>query len=94
MIIPAKKVKVGEEIGRGSYGRVFEIEWGRTHYAAKEVHSVLIEPAGEGRGIKASFIRECHIWSQLRHPRIVQFIGSFIVMQRSLQHIPVACRIL
>ena len=78
LIIPLKKIKIKEEIGRGSYGRVFEIEFGKTHYAAKELHAALAECRDDRGGvgkIKANFIRECYIWSQLHHPCIVQFIG-------------------
>ena len=80
LIIPFKKIKIGKEIGRGAYGRVFEVECGKAHYvyAAKELHALLAE-CRDDRGsidkIKANFIRECHIWSQLHHPCIVQFIG-------------------
>ena len=51
------------------------------NYAAKAVHSALLNGYGQCEGfsgVKAGFIRECHIWSQLSHPCIVQFIGSFI----------------
>ena len=78
LIIPHKKIKMGKEIGRGSYGRVFEVEYGKAHYAAKELHTLLaefIDDRGSIGNIKANFIRECHIWSQLHHPCIVQFIG-------------------
>ena len=78
LIIPLKKIKIKGEIGRGSYGRVFEIECGKAHYAAKELHAALAE-CRDARGgvgnIKANFIRECYIWSQLYHPCIVQFLG-------------------
>ena len=78
LIIPFKKIKIRGTLGRGSYGRVFEIECGKAHYAAKELHAIFVE-CGGGKGgvgnIKANFIRECYIWSQLRHACIVQFIG-------------------
>ena len=78
LIIPLKKIKIREEIGRGAYGRVFEIECGKAHYAAKELHAVFVE-CGGGRGgkgnVKAKFIHELYMWSQLHHPCIVQFIG-------------------
>ena len=72
-----KKVKVGEEVGRGAYGKVFEVEYEKIRYAAKEVHPLLLELA-QGKAlenIKGDFLRECHIWNLLRHPRIVQIIG-------------------
>ena len=74
-----KKVKpTGKEIGRGAYGRVFEVEHGKTRYAAKELHPVLLQYAyGEGlQKLKASFLNECNIWSTLQHPCIVQVIGK------------------
>ena len=42
-MIPVKKVKVGKEIGRGAYRKVFEVEYEKTRYAAKELHPVLLE---------------------------------------------------
>ena len=78
VIISHKKLKsTGVEIGRGAYGRVFEVEYEKTRYAAKEVHSLLLsEPEGKAlENIKASFLHECHIWSLLQHPRIVEMIG-------------------
>ena len=69
----------GKEIGRGAYGRVFEVEYKNTLYAAKEVHALLLEYAHNDQNalqnIKDSFFNECHIWSLLEHPCIVQFVG-------------------
>ena len=69
----------GKEIGRGAYGRVFEVEHRNANYAAKEVHALLLEYAENDpialKNIKDSFISECQIWSQLEHPCIVQFVG-------------------
>ena len=78
-LIPVKKVKVGKEIGRGAYGKVFEVEYEKIPYAAKEIHRLLLESA-QGKAlenIKADFLRECHIWNLLRHPRIIQIIGLY-----------------
>ena len=74
----------GKEIGRGTYGRVFEVEYGNTNYAAKEVHPLLLEYAQNDpkalQNIKDSFFNECHIWSLLEHPCIVQFVGKMKVV--------------
>ena len=73
-----KKVKsTGKEIGRGAYGRVFEVEYDKTRCAAKEVHAILLRYAQSEdlRKIKDNFLNECHIWSLLQHPCIVEFIG-------------------
>ena len=81
MLIPLKKLTITKvEIGRGAYGRVFEVEYRKTRYAAKEVHSLLLESAAQQRrealeDIRANFLHECQIWSLLQHPCIVQIIG-------------------
>ena len=72
----------GKEIGRGAYGRVFEVNYEGTLCAAKEVHALLLEHAkGDNlQRIKDDFLRECQIWSTLRHPCIVQFLGLILVV--------------
>ena len=67
----------GKELGRGSYGRVLEVKVGVTFYAAKEVHSILLESvsAKEFETIKRSFLTECINCSKIRHPNIVQMLG-------------------
>jgi len=77
------KVKpTGEEIGRGAYGRVFEVDYEGTLCAAKEIHSLLLQYSedDEHSKIKENFLHECHIWSALRHPFIVQFLGTYILI--------------
>ena len=68
----------GKEIGRGAYGRVFEINYQGTLCAAKEVHSLLLQYAqgDDLQKIKDDFLNECQIWSTLRHPCVVQFLGQ------------------
>ena len=72
----------GKEIGRGAYGRVFEVDYEGTLCAAKEVHALLLQYAQGGvlQKIKDNFLSECQIWSALRHPCIVQFLGSVILV--------------
>ena len=71
----------GKEIGRGAYGRVFEVNYEGTLCAAKELHTLLLQYAqGEDlQKIKNDFLSECQIWSTLRHPCIVQFLGRVIL---------------
>ena len=33
----------GRELGRGAYAKVFTVKYGRNLYAAKEIHSILVE---------------------------------------------------
>ena len=72
----------GKEIGRGTYGRVFEIDYEGTLCAAKEIHALLLQYAqgGDLQKIKDDFLSECQIWSTLRHPCVVQFLGSVILV--------------
>jgi len=68
----------GEEIGRGAYGRVFEVDYQGTLCAAKEIHALLLEISQHEalHKIKSDFLRECRIWSTIRHPCVVQFLGT------------------
>jgi len=68
----------GKEIGRGAYGRVFEVDYHGTLCAAKELHALLLtfSQGEELRKITTDFIKECRIWSTIRHPSIVQFLGK------------------
>ena len=53
----------GKEIGRGAYGRVFEVDYQGTLCAAKEVHALLLQysQAEEFRKITTDFLNECHL---------------------------------
>ena len=77
-LIPTLRVNpTGQEIGRGAYGRVFEVNYDGTLCAAKEIHLLLQQYAqgDEFEKLRRDFLRECQIWSTLRHPSIVQFLG-------------------
>ena len=54
-----------------------EVEYDGKLCAAKEIHSLLLElaDAREAVTIRDSFLRECYLWSTLRHPNIVSFLG-------------------
>ena len=68
-----------KELGRGAYGKVYEVKYCQTICAAKEIHSILIEDVGETerRRIIESFLRECRRCSMLRHPNVIQFLGVY-----------------
>ena len=68
----------GKDIGVGAYGRVFEVAYEGTLCAAKEVHVLLLQYAQGDNAVKIKddFLSECRIWSMLRHPCVVQFLGS------------------
>ena len=69
--------ETGKELGRGSYGEVREADWRGTRCATKRLHNVFLNPASrQGRSKPlVDFISECHTWSRLRHPNIVQLLG-------------------
>ena len=66
-------------LGSGSYGQVFAVKHGGKTYAAKQIHSVLLEAVSpeEEQAVRDSFIKECYQCSTLYHPNIVQFIGVY-----------------
>ena len=68
--------QTGRELGRGAYGRIFEVDYQGTLCAAKEVHQTLLEHANEGELLKMknNFLTECRIWQSLRHPHVVQLL--------------------
>ena len=69
----------GRDIGTGAYGRVFEVELCGTLYAAKEIHSILVEGVGrEGFDrMKEMFIAECVQTSALGHENVVRVLGVY-----------------
>ena len=73
----------GKHIGDGAYGKVFEVEFCGTLYAAKEIHPILIEAAQEGsnheavKTLKTMFITECLRSSALGHQNVVQVLGVY-----------------
>ena len=51
----------GNDIGVGAYGKVFEVEFCGTVYAAKEIHSILVKGVRreEFEATKKAFLTEC-----------------------------------
>ena len=68
-----------DELGQGSYGRVYAVKYFQTICAAKEIHSILVEGVGQVEMLQTieSFMRECRQCSTLRHPNVVQFLGVY-----------------
>ena len=58
-----------QELGGGAYGKVFTVKYREKIYAAKEIHSLLLEVANpqEKQRIRHTFLRECYHCSRLRH---------------------------
>ena len=70
---------VGRDLGHGAYGKVVEVKYLGRSYAAKEIHTILLEETSpeEKRRVRHSFLQECRTCSELDHPNIVRFIGIF-----------------
>ena len=73
------RVRNRQELGRGSYGRVYAVKYCGTICAAKEIHSILVEEVGDVEIIRTveSFMKECRQCSTLRHPNVIQFLGVY-----------------
>ena len=71
------------ELGRGAYGRVYQVKYRGMTWAAKEVHSTLLQYAGASR-LRENFERECICCSELTHPNIVRLVGVYYPSRVSL----------
>ncbi|KAJ7615435.1 hypothetical protein FB45DRAFT_1108090 [Roridomyces roridus] len=64
-------VDFGKEVGSGGFGKVYRGTWNHTEVAIKVVRN------GAGVTPRAEVLRsEIEIWSTLRHPHILQFLGA------------------
>ena len=67
--------ETGEELGRGAYGVVTVVKYKGMRCAAKKLHPPFLE---QYQSVLLPHLREkCMLHSQLRHPRIVQFLGYY-----------------
>jgi len=75
-----------EEIGCGTYGRVYVVSYQGRRCAAKEIqskiYSSLIAKVGQTK-IQESFFTTCILYSLLRHPNVVQFLGVYYPIRLS-----------
>ena len=68
--------ETGPILGTGSYGSVTKLQVGATPCAGKKIHELLIDTSNQGaKNAIDSFLKECKLMSELRHPRIVLFMG-------------------
>ena len=72
-------IPLNRELGRGAYGRVYEVEYCELTCAAKEIHPILVESVNEDerKRIVQLFLKECRQCSELRHPNVIQFLGVY-----------------
>ena len=67
----------GNNIGSGTYGKVFEVEFCGRVCAAKELCIHQEMKPEEFEATKRTFLTECIQSSSLSHPNIVQFLGMY-----------------
>jgi len=68
-------VKIGgRQLGRGAYGRVSEVDYNGTRFAAKEMG---IKRLKQLEQFKQLFLSECLLHSKLDHPNIVKMLGVY-----------------
>jgi len=79
-----------KELGQGSYGRVYTIEYHETICAAKEIHPISLQGLREAEMVRTveSFMRECRQWSKLRHPNVIQFLGVYYGSVTAMRRLP------
>ena len=72
-------LELSEDVGRGSFGVVYEVTVNGLPCIAKRLHDILINKRNVGQlerdAIAAKFRDECVLLSRLRHPNVVQFLG-------------------
>ena len=68
--IPLKDIQLGQVIGEGGYGKVYQAEW---HYNLVAVKQLLADSLTEAS--LAEFQHETDLMASLRHPNMVQLFG-------------------
>lgn len=68
-----------ETLGRGAYGVVCRAKCDELPCAAKLLHSIFlgINDPGQSLTLVRTFNRECRLLSSVRHPCIVQYLGTY-----------------
>ena len=64
------------ELGHGSYASVIELEYMGLKCAGKKIHELLLREGDTGYTVRR-FEEECRLFSRIRHPNIVQFLGVY-----------------
>jgi len=74
---------LGNEIARGAFAKVYEVEFCARVYAAKEVHATAVKQE-QLEATKRTFLTECIQSSAVSHPNVVRFLGVYSGGQSSL----------
>ena len=66
-------------LGHGSYGAVYKVRCDQLPCAAKLIHTAILDPADPGVArIINRFQQECAFLESIRHPNIVQYLGTTV----------------
>ena len=66
-----------EVLGIGSYGKVCKAKCGQLPCAAKLLHDTLFQDNDPGtHNLVTKFLQECQFLSTIKHPNIVQYLGT------------------
>ena len=66
-----------QPLGHGSYGAVYKAKRDQLPCAAKILHQTILDPNDPGAGkIMQRFQQECTFLENIRHPNIVQYLGT------------------
>ena len=66
-----------EVLGIGSYGKVCKAKCGQLPCAAKLLHDTLFQDNDPGiRNLVTKFLQDCQFLSTVKHPSIVQYLGT------------------
>ena len=84
MVTPRRELSYGsvqiydkEVLGTGSYGKVCKAKCGQLPCAAKLLHDTLFQDSDPGtRNLVSKFLQECQFLSTIKHPNIVQYLGT------------------
>ena len=64
-----------EQLGTGSYGKVYKAKFCEVTCAAKILHQVLFS-SPQSHYTRSTFKRECEILKDIKHPNVVQYLGE------------------
>ena len=68
------RVKRGALLGSGTYGQVFRATLDELPCAAKLLNDILLDPSNATN--RTCFQQECRLLSEIRHPNIIQYLGT------------------